>query len=683
MDAAAGLPADTQAKGRSGNDAEAAWAAEPLIADVAESSPHRHAGAERKVGAAAVPGGDVQKKASVSVTGLTVCALLLICTVVAWEASLQPGQGSSGGSSSHPDSHLGWHTPVEGVPEFDWQHRPRLATGRHGAVAADHGRCSEMGLSILRRGGNAADACVTTALCEGVLNPMASGIGGGGFINIMLPNGTAEIIDAREFAPSGATEKMFKDNASAAVMGGLAIAVPLELRGLELLHQRHGSLPWADLFEPVIPFAEHGFPAHPYIVAGLSSNVSLEAMRADPQLREAFLVRDGRLWRPPHVNETCCRRPQLAALLRAAAQHGADVMHEGELAASLAADIQAAGGLVTAGDLKRARPQVKPAMRAHAYGVELIFPPPPSSAAVIVAALHILSGYPLRLTAAGSLGTHRFVEAMKHAFALRMSLGDPGPDPANPFVNITKQDQLLDDTLSRKFADELRADILDDRTQPPENYGGRWNVLQDPPKDHGTCHFSIVGGDGMAVAMTTTINTPYGSKVMSKSTGILLNNEMGDFSTPGQHDVFNLPPAEANFIRPGKKPLSSMSPTIVLQNGRLRAVLGASGGPLIVSSVLQTLVRLLARCDQGIDLIAKPRFHHQLLPDNLFAENWTASGTDLSFPQHELDMLAERGHNITTFPWGACVSAIFADPDDSSLLTGICDPRKDGAPAVY
>jgi gamma-glutamyltranspeptidase/glutathione hydrolase/leukotriene-C4 hydrolase len=321
-------------------------------------------------------------------------------------------------------------------------------------------------------------------------------------------------------------------------------------------------------------------------------------------------------------------------------------------------------------------------MRAHAFGVELIFPPPPSSAAVIVAALHILSGFPLRLTAAGTLGTHRFIEAMKHAFALRMNLGDPGPDPSNPFVNITKQDALLEDILSRKYADGLRSDILDNTTQPPENYGGQWNVLRAPPEDHGTCHFSVVGGDGMAVAMTTTINTPYGSNVMSPSTGILLNNEMADFSTPGQHDVFNLPPAEANFIRPGKKPLSSMSPTIVLQR-KLRAVVGGSGGPLIVSAVLQTLVRLLAECDKGIELISKPRFHHQLLPDNLFVEDWTASGTALRFPERELQLLEQRGHNITKFPWGACVSAIIADPDDSSLLTGLGDPRKDGAPAVY
>jgi len=540
-----------------------------------------------------------------------------------------------------------------------------------------------MGVDILKAGGNAADATVTTALCEGIFNPMASGIGGGGFINVLLPNGSAEIIDAREFAPTGATETMFKGNASLAVTGGLAIAVPLEVRGLEELHRRHGVLPWAQLVMPLVPLAEHGFPAHPYIVNSLSSNLTLARIRQSKGLRSAYLVEDGGDWRSPKVNETTGRRRQLAALLRAVAKHGGDVMHEGPLADRLAADIQAAGGLVTAADLSAARPQVKEAMRAHVFGVDLIFPPPPSSAAVIVAALHILEGYHLRMPAAGTLGTHRFVEAMKHAFALRMSLGDPGPDPANPFVNLTRQDALLRDTLSPKFAAELRSHIKDDCTQAPETYGGRWNVLRAPPKDAGTCHFNVVDKHGMAVGMTTTVNTPWGSAVYSEGTGVLLNNEMADFSTPGQHDVFNLPPAETNFIRPGKKPLSSMSPIIVLQEGRFRAVVGASGGPLIVSAVLQTLVRLLADGDDGIDLVAGPRFHHQLLPDNLFAENWVANGVQLSFPKVELDLLRQRKHNITEFPWGACTQAIVADPDDCRQLTAMSDPRKDGAPVVY
>lgn len=207
-------------------------------------------------------------------------------------------------------------------------------------------------------------------------------------------------------------------------------------------------------------------------------------------------------------------------------------------------------------------------------------------------------------------------------------------------------------------------------------------MLQQPTRDAGTCHFNVVDKDGMAVAMTTTVNTPYGSGVYSESTGILLNNEMADFSIPGHQDVFSLPPAEANFIKAGKKPLSSMSPMIVLQDGKLRAVVGASGGPLIVSAVYQTLIRLLVDGTNDIGLVSDPRFHHQLLPDSLFAEHWSVSGVDLKFSKTVLKQLRQRNHNITEFPWGADTQAIVASPDDPKLLTAMSDLRKDGAPAV-
>lgn len=311
----------------------------------------------------------------------------------------------------------------------------------------------------------------------------------------------------------------------------------------------------------------------------------------------------------------------------------------------------------------------------------------------------ILAGYDLPLAGSGSLGIHREIEAMKHAFALRMSLGDPGPQGAHSKKSFVPDlEKILDDMLSFQYAESLRQMVHDDGVLNVTEYGGKWNVIKSGvhPEDHGTSHMSVVDANRMAVGLTSTVNTGFGSKVVSPSTGIILNNQMDDFSTPHQPNVYGIPPSPSNFIKPGKKPFSSMSPIIIEQDGRFRMVVGASGGPRIISAVFQTLLRVLAYGEDSFSAIAGPRVHHQLVPDVLYAEDWNAGGAIFAYDNQTLAGLEDRGHSVTQSAWGAVVQAIIDDVDgvyesESSALSssgvrymhGISDPRKDGAPAGY
>eukprot|EP00887_Chlorella_sp_A99_P000435 scaffold17.g435.t1 len=562
----------------------------------------------------------------------------------------------------------------------DYRGRPRRVAVAQGVVTADHGRCSDVGLDVLREGGNAVDGAVAAALCQGVLNPMASGAGGGHFMLIRLPNGTAEVIDAREVAPLASNETMFVGRPDASLNGGLAVAVPLELKGLHLAHTRHGVLPGEQTAK----------------------------LAAWPLLADTFLFREGRRWRAPHVNETCCRRPQLAQLLRDVAADGPDVLYRGKYAAGLAADIAAAGGGITVEDLQRAEAQLKQPLRASAFGLDILAVPPPSSAAAVVAALRILEGYRLPLGGSGTLGLHRTVEALKHALAMRMSLGDPGP-PSSPFINLTA---TLQDMLDGGYAEQLRQSTSDDDVLPLSSYGGQaYSVFKSGVQpgrlrccvwacgqllwratscDRRLLKQSVLS---FSVFYTFAVNTGFGSKVVSPSTGLLLNNQMDDFSSPGQANVYGLVPSRNNLIAPGRKPLSSMSPIIVEQQGQLRMVVGASGGPRIISSVLQALLRVLV---QGLDpfaAVGNPRLHHQLAPNNLYAEQWNTTGVAFHYDEGALQIggcacraLARFGHNTSATNWGGVTQAVVLDlvpGGGAAPMLAVSDPRKDGAPAGY
>jgi len=625
----------------------------------------------------------------------------------------------------------------------DYRGRPRSLLSAGSAVAADHGRCSDAGAAIMAAGGNAADAAVTATLCLGVHNPMASGLGGGALILVREADGRVVAIDAREPAPGGASQDMYGASATASLEGGLAVGVPMEVWGLHELFKNHGSgaLAWADLLKPAADAARAGWPAHPYFVAAVSSPRSLARLRADPHLAAAFLVRDPGAeggFRPPRINETCCARPALADTLEAIGAGGPSALYTGPRAAALAEDVQSAGGILTEADLAAAAPRTSAPLRARAWGLDFYVPPPPSSGAALLAALSIAAGWEAPLPFERGLGAHRLVEAMKHGMALRVGMGDYGaggcggggngsapPRPPPPprrrsrrarallaaaaeaagepacFPGTSHVPALLADATAPAFTSRLRALISDNGTAPPASYGGRWGIGARgeglPPDDHGTSHLSVVDAGRQAVSLTTTVNTGFGSGVYSPATGILLNNQMDDFSRPGRANGYGLPPGSANFISPGKRPLSSMVPLIAADpgpGGALRLVVGGSGGPRIITAVLTAASRLVAFGEPPLAAVAAPRLHHQLAPDSVFAEDWAAPGGGglvERVPATVTASLKARGHSVKPAQWGGVVQAILVPPPGEpggeggqgrAPLEAASDPRKDGAPAA-
>ena len=565
-------------------------------------------------------------------------------------------------------------------------------SAQHAAVAADDARCSAVGGQVLRDNGTAVDAAVATALCLGVTHPHSSGVGGGCFLVIYdaLRN-KSEVIDARETAPQQASETMFVGNPSAAVTGGLAAAVPGELAGLYLAWQRHGALPWARLVQPAAQMADDGIVVDHQLELAISSTAT---DIAGNYALAAMLMPNG----VPLKRGDTMRNPALAATLRDVAARGpGPAFYSGAAARAMAADAQAAGGCLTSADFGLYSPVIREPLISSAMGHTIIGAPPPSSGGVAVALIaSFLSGYPDPLpTLSPGLATHRTAEAFKHAFAARMALGDPMDSRA---VNNTDE---VNDMISAAFAASLRAVTLDQATQAPPAYGGKWNPLRPSgsagrggyiPDDHGTTHISVVDASRNAVALTSTVNTLFGSKVLSPSTGVLLNNEMDDFSSPGQPNAYGLAPSVANYIKPGKRPLSSMSPTLVfrpdaMRNGsplRLRAVLGASGGPRIITATSQVLMRLLAYGANVTDAVRQPRIHHQLLPNVVMAEDTAAPDSNLcvQVPTQVVAALRLRKHQVNRTTVGAVVQAISID-FDTDMLAAVSDVRKGGIPDGY
>ncbi|PNW69930.1 hypothetical protein CHLRE_17g698650v5 [Chlamydomonas reinhardtii] len=712
------------------------------------------------------------------VVAWAVFAAVLVFLIVMTATFAGRGGGSSGSSSSGkptfavpPGAIVGCTDsellcliarPVPG-PDADYRGHPRKVRGSKGLVATDQSRCADIGAEVLQEGGHAVDAAVAAALCQGVVNPFASGAGGGFFALLRDgASGAAEFVNAREVAPAAAYADMYSGKpAGASLEGGLAVAVPMELKGLEAMWRRHGRLPWRRLVAPAAAIARHGFAAHPYYTYSASGPGNLKKLRASALAREAFLVLDaaaaanasalasGEAWRAPEVGELCCARPRLADTLEAVGRYGVSWLYSPARAEVLAAEVRAAGGIMTAADILAAEPRIQPPLSYTLPGpvpYTLLVPPPPSSGPVLYLALSVLLGYlnsssngaaTANATAAATaawaaamgglpeLATHRTVEAMKHAFAVRMALGDPGPDPAappppgSPYVDVR---EVMADIADPAFAAELRAAINDSSVLDLANYGGRWNPKRTgvSPDDHGTSHLSVLDGEGNAVSLTTTVNTGFGSGLVSRSTGLLLNNEMDDFSQPGAPNKYNLEPAVANYIAPGKQPLSSMAPALLLapppaaaatataaaaaaatagggqqqqQQQQLRLVVGASNGPRIITGILQTVIRLLYGGSDLLAAVSDSRLHSQWLPDSVLFENYTLNGVDFSQPPGLVAALEARGDTLEPFyDQLGDVQAILLDEQQPPAggggggggvaATAVSDPRKDGAPAA-
>ncbi len=538
--------------------------------------------------------------------------------------------------------------------------QPVRAAAGGGCVATVHPLATEAGLQALAAGGNAVDAAVAAALTLGVVDGFNSGIGGGCFLVIRLADGSLATIDGRETAPAAAHRDMYlRDGAVQPELsrsGPLAVAVPGALAAYDDALRRFGRLPLGDLLLPAAELAERGVVIGEHYARRIVS--AREALARDPGCR-ALLLPEGE----PLAADDLLRQPDLARTYRGVAEEGIDWFYRGPPAAAIGRWMAENGGILTAEDFAAYRPRRRAPVVGSYRGLEVVSMGPPSSGGVhLVQILNILEHFDLAALHARdpALFYHVVAEAMKLAFADRAHwLGDPD------FVPVPRG--LIDREYAAELAGRIRLDAVlavDGHGQPPgaddEHFGRH------------TTHVAAADDEGNWVALTATINTGFGAKVIVPGTGVLLNNEMDDFSTaPGEPNVFGLLGAEANAIAPGKRPLSSMSPTVVLRDGRPILTLGAAGGPRIISQVALTILR---HVDLQIDLaaaVAAPRLHHQWQPDRIALER----GFDAAIR----DRLIELGHEVTEHASGGVTQAIGRAPDGTWI--GVHDPRVPGKAA--
>lgn len=544
----------------------------------------------------------------------------------------------------------------------------RAVAGKHGVVAADHPLASLAGLEILKAGGNAVDAACATAFALGVVNPAGSGIGGGGFMLVYAPGKQPEVVDFRETAPAAASRDMYLKKGVAKIAprrGGLAIAVPGEVAGCSEAVKRWGKLPLSRVLAPAIKLAQRGFPAGEHLVDTLKSKPFAALKAYNGAIKEIFFVRAKNAKTPtraPELGETL-RRPRLARTLKAIARGGAKAFYGGWIAKDIVATVEAAGGLLTLEDLANYRPKLRAPLTTTYRGYQILTTPPPSSGGIaIIETLNLLSRYKLKeMGHNSSRYLHHLTEALKHAFADRARhLGD------SDFVEVP-----IAKLTSRDYAD-LLAKRIGKTTQPWESYGSG-KMQRAGHQDKGTSHLSVTDRSGMTVALTTTINLGFGSMIVAKRSGVILNDQMDDFaSRPGTPNGFGLIQSEKNAVQPGKRPLSSMSPTIVLKDGKALLAVGGSGGPTIITGTLQVLLNVLDfRLELG-DAVARSRIHHQWLPNQLWVES--------DLPRDVRQALGARGHKLLSV--SKPFTAIQAVGRTTNALLGASDPRKGGWPAA-
>lgn len=527
------------------------------------------------------------------------------------------------------------------------------AQSEHGMVAADHPAASRVGADILEAGGNAIDAGVGTLLALGVMNPFASGLGGGGFCVVRPADGEVEVLDFRERAPGKADRDMYivdgKADVDLTVHGGLAVGVPSEARGLETLHQKYGTLDWARVVRPAREMASNGFEVGELLPKRLKAKS--DELKKRKKLAAAF-QKNGRWVKP---GETL-RRPNLGKALKLLETRGAEPFHSGPIAEAIVKHVNEAGGIFTLGDLKGYQVTWRKPLQGDYRGYTIYSMPPPSSGGTtILETLNILERYDMHTLGRSTESTHRITEAMKHAFADRARwMGDAD------FVDVP---------VERLISEEYAASrtVRPDSVLDQDDYG----TSAPPPNDDGTSHVSVIDDDGTMLACTSTVNTSFGSLVYVPEFGMVMNNEMGDFTAqPGVPNVYGLMGTEQNTVAPGKRPLSSMSPTLVLRDGEPYMSVGASGGPTIITGTLLALIRVLDWKTSPAEAIALPRIHHQWLPNEIFAEAMS--------PEAKAT-LESRGHKVTIRDAYNSVQMVIRNSDGT--LVGVSDPRKKGRPA--
>jgi gamma-glutamyltranspeptidase/glutathione hydrolase len=531
---------------------------------------------------------------------------------------------------------------------------------QHGIVVAQESRAARIGAEVLRRGGNAVDAAVAVGFTMAVTYPRAGNLGGGGFMVIHLDKGRRDIaIDYRETAPAATIKDTFLNAQGDADPAksrdqGLGIGVPGTVAGLTLALEKYGSgkFKLAQLIAPAIDLARKGYQVgDEFEDTGRSS---IARMARWPSTAKLFLKPDGSLI----SRGTLLVQSDLAGTLELISTKGPRSFYEGPVADKLSAAVREAGGLMTSDDLKNYKAVERPVLRGSFRGYSVVSMPPPSSGGVVLLEmLNVLEGF--RLQANNPASTHLMVEAMRFAYADRAYLlGDPD------FVKAP-----IDGLLSKRYAAKLRGIIDRERATPsgkvrgggPASFEGR-----------NTTHFSIVDRFGNAVANTYTLNLSYGVGLIAEGTGVLLNNELDDFAAaPGAPNAFGLIGFEANEPGPNKRPLSSMTPTIVLKNGKPFIVTGSPGGSRIITAVLQVLLNVIDYRMTIAEAVQAPRIHHQWRPDETMVE--------AGVPAETVKALVARGHNVKVWPPFTSANSIMVMPQG---LIGAADTRTRGALAA-
>ncbi|KAH9978655.1 gamma-glutamyltranspeptidase [Lactifluus volemus] len=561
----------------------------------------------------------------------------------------------------HPTAGLPTHTEKRAFTTESWRSRRRLwrinlvlfililtvASGgirqfisEHGAVASENELCSRIGVDVLKDGGNAIDSAVATAFCIGVVNMFSSGIGGGGFMVVRVPPSAPDeesevwTVDFRETAPALSNATMYADDPVKSKFGGLAIAVPGEVRGLAEAHRRWGKLPWKRLVQPSADLAQ-GWTVGRELGQRLYWPIFDCLFLRNPDWARIFapngvLLKEGDVIQNVNLSRTLGR----------IADRGPDAFYQGEIADAIIAKIRAEGGIMTHEDLTNYGVKVYRALEGSYRGRKVYTPHAPTSGPVLLHMLNLMEKYDLPVEGQTGVNVHRLVEAMKFGFAARTRICDPA---------FNDEPQRINEIPLKSFSTLISKNLTDDYTHPPSYY----QPIFDVPEDHGTSHTSVVDVNGMAVVVSSTVNLVFGSQVLDPVTGILFNNEMDDFSTPGVPNAFGLWPSPYNYPEAHKRPLSSTAPTIIENpDGSFYLALGASGGSKIFPAVFQVILNL----DWGLDIssaIEYPRLHHQLYPEFVKADD--------SYRRELLAELERRGHSIfiddgTDF--GAAIGAV-------------------------
>ncbi|KAK3701127.1 hypothetical protein RRG08_029600 [Elysia crispata] len=562
------------------------------------------------------------------------------------------GSSSNGGSPTH-------HKDCPASPSAP-THKSSTGKYKYGTVVTDAAVCSQIGTDFLgRKRGNAIDAAVASAFCIGLLNAHSTGLGGGSFLNIYDSEKREwHAVSSREVAPGTATKDMYVGpNRMKAYMGGLASGVPGELMGLWEVHRRLGKLPWADVVRPSTKLCQDGVP---FTDAARKAAIYLNTDKMKSDFSYYF-------------NESGELKPvgsliKMPLLARTFQTIEADPMsfYNGSLADDIVQDVKDEGGIISLDDLKNYKLKwTVPSTLPLAGGYTVYSIPAPGGGTALSYALNILAGYNISRSSIADkeskiLTYHRIVEAFKFAFGRRMELGDAD------FVDIK---QLVDNMTSLAFGEETRALINDSKTQDTAYY----TLHGASTDDHGTTHLSVLDGQGNAVAITSTINGYFGGRIKGSRTGIVFNNEMADFSVPNTTS-FGSPPSLNNFIEPGKRPLSSMSPTIVwdTNRNRVKMISGASGGKKITTAVAMNIIEVLWLGRSLPESVDNPRMHHQLFPNTLQLED--------GFPEDIKEGLQSKGHAVVQARGMSVVQAVDVTEDG---IMGTADFRKGGEPRGF